>query len=799
MSFYLRYLRFFILLVFFCATAQDNPAADIAEDYANYFHLKKEGVYLHLNKTSFLPKESLWFAAYVYYSDLQEPCRATSTLSVAIYNDHGKLLKEKLVFLDEGTGSGYFDLDKKKFPPGTYYLRALTPYLKNFKEDHSFVQKIKVVGATEKLPAIERKYDLQLLPESGHLLENTENTVAVKLIDNSGKGVRFSKGELLNSDGEAIKLFASNRFGMGKFQLKPEAGKDYRIRIITPEGEELEQQVPTPEPVGITLSAGTTNFGQYFFSIKTNEASLAQIKDKKFVLAIHQEGKMRAFNFSFKDSTEVRMKLPSNTVYTGTNIATVFDEEHRPLAERLIFNRNGILRRRVNATFKKQEFDSLVLQLNSRDELLEHSLSVSVLPSGTEAYEPQHDIFSTFYLKPYVKGNLENGGYYFSTGGNLSQKNQDLDLLLITQGWSQYSWEEIFDAPPKEIIPHQLGLTVKGKVYGKIKDDHRLVINSRKANLIEEIAVSENGDFELPHAFIADSTAISFTLVRKKNNKTEIPSVSFEVLPKFKADSTFSIPDIRLGEHQTFIRIPEGFTRDAEVLDTVFLEEKYKTKEGEMIYLKENSRSTKTEISEREEQAFYYITDYLKFHGFRVERHDASIMIFSKRANIQLLMKPEQLVPIVTIDGVRLPKIGKYPDFRRLADMTTKEVKSIKINKSGAGLGFGGAGGWIEIETRKEARKYDSSTPSVNDYIANNGYDLDKKFYTPKYSSYNNSYFEKLGTYGWFPHLRLQKGQKTIKILNTLQPDVRLFIEGITQGGYLISEEVLVNTKEPIK
>lgn len=795
---FLKYLKILLLLTCLSGYGQNNLAADIAENYGEHFNSKKERIYLHLNKTSFLPKEILWFSAYAYYAYIQEPCRTTSTLSVAIYNDQGKLLEDKLIFLDQGTGGGYFELNPKTFPPGNYFVRALTPYLKNFKEDHSYLQKITILGAERKKAVEEQKFDLQLLPESGHLLEDTENTVAVKLIDNSGKGVAFSKGTVFNGKGEPVRLFRLNQFGMGKFDLTPTPGENYKIEVPTSDGQIMKQNIPDPEPVGINLTAGTTEFGQYLFTVRTNDKTLPELQNKDFVLAIHQEGKMKAFNFSFKDSSQVHIKLAANILYTGTNIVTVFNEDQKPIVERLIFNRNGILRQRVNAVIKKKVFDSLQIEIKSQQDLSSHNLSLSVLPGETRAYNPEHNIFSAVYLKPYIKGSLEDGGYYFSPKGNRTTKDRDLDLLLLTQGWNQYSWKDIFRTSSKEHFPHQMGFTIKGKINDPIKNDHHLIIGSPSTNLWEEVEVSEEGDFELDHALVIDSSSISFTLVRENNQKPQTPSVSYNILPRFKADSVYAVPTIagQIRSGGELSNVPEEFIRDAQVLDTIFLEEKYQPKEGEMIYLKKESTTTKTIISEREEQAFYHIVDYIAFQGFKVKRDQGGVMIFSQRADILLVNKPWELVPVVTIDGIRLPKIGKFPDFSRLVNMTTKEVKSIKINKSGAGLGFGGAGGWIEIETRKNPRRYDYPSGFSPAHITNNGYHLNKKYYTPKYSSYSSPYFERFGTLGWFSNLQLEEGKKNIKILNTLQPEVRLFIEGMTQEGYLISEEILLNTQQ---
>ena len=96
--------------------------------------------------------------------------------------------------------------------------------MKNFKEDDSYVQKIKIITPkireTQNKKISEKEYDFQFLPEGGHIVANTKNSIGIKAIDDKGKG-SVSFGVILNSNKEQVARFESNFLGLGKFTFTP--------------------------------------------------------------------------------------------------------------------------------------------------------------------------------------------------------------------------------------------------------------------------------------------------------------------------------------------------------------------------------------------------------------------------------------------------------------------------------------------------------------------------------------------------------------------------------------------------
>ncbi|HET8837716.1 MAG TPA: hypothetical protein VFM82_01830, partial [Flavobacteriaceae bacterium] len=105
-----------------------------------------------------------------------------------------------------------------------------------------------------------------------------------------------------------------------------------------------------------------------------------------------------------------------------------------------------------------------------------------------------------------------------------------------------------------------------------------------------------------------------------------------------------------------------------------------------------------------------------------------------------------------------------------------------------------GAGGVIKLQLKSGSGKgYNRETMMINYGL--NGFAPYKEFYTPQYTSYISNYFTEYGVIDWFPNFSLNdSGQGQIKIFNTVQPAVNLYIEGMTLDGALISEILTVET-----
>lgn len=778
-----------ILILFFITAFAQSPSniKDLEESYTEYFSLNREIVYLHLNKNAVVPNEDLWLSAYIYDVNQNIPNKDVANLDLNIYNTQGKLVNSKTMLVSGGKGSISLNLDPNTYNPGKYYIEASTNYMNNFEEDLFYVQSFTIIGEETNTLSSQVTYDLQILPEGGHLVSNVINTVGVKLIDKDGLGASFKNAKLVNSKNEEIGSFKSNKFGVAKFNLIPTISESYSVILETEAGDKVKENLPKSSERGISLGSIDRN-NDFIFSLNTNEETRSSLDNQKFIFAIHKDGSIKNFEFIFpEDKLEATLTISKDSLFSGVNTITIFNSQFQPVLERLIFNEKNIKRSRITASKSTSRGDSLTIGLKSDFVIENNSLSISILPGQTKAYDPSHNIISAFYLKPYLKGTIENATYYFEDGDS-RRKAYDLDLLLLTQGWSKYTWENIFTNPIQELYKPHVGFAIDGNIGSRInKNQNSLFIKSEETGLFEIVEIKSDNSFRLDNVYIEDSTQISIGILNDKNSKVTKPSISFIISPQKKlinSRKNFNHLDKKL----TYNLIDtESFVNVDNTLDTINLQGVRKDTER----YRNDTRSYQEEVKISDEIAsrYLYVTDYIATKGFRVRRIPTGVEIINPLPFS--IRDGASQKPLIVFNGA--PIFDNAEEL--LIDLQTSQVESIVINKRGVGYGMQGGNGVIKITTKKGAGTR-GNMDTINTIIAKNGFSTDKEFYAPRYSSYTSNAFNNYGAIGWFSNVNLdENGKASFKVLNTLQPNLRIFIEGMNSSGHLISEELLIQTR----
>ncbi|MGB5663341.1 hypothetical protein [Eudoraea sp.] len=786
--------------------AQNNTS--IEDSYESYFELPRESIFLHLNKSTYVVGEELWFSAYTYDRKNGLPFTQTTNLHVVLYNEQGKPLEDQLFMAVNGFARGNISIDST-YASGDYFIKASTNWMKNFSEDDSFIQKIQVInGSVEVRDLADTTYDLQLLPEGGHMVEEVESVIGVKLIDGDGRGVVFEKGSLVNDSGISVMDFDGNSLGMASFPFRPQ--KDtYNVSIRFGDNKVVTAPLPHASEKGIVLRV-VNNYSaeDIFFAVATNKKTLEDLEKKKYQLLVHKDGDIRATRSVVFDNSqqETILSINKDQLFPGVNTVTLFDERDRPIAERLFFNNYGIRDIQAEVRLAKKVKDSLTIDLKilSEGENNGH-LSISVLPSETRSYNQKVNIFSEFLLKPYVRGYVENPAYYFRGFG--PRKSYDLDLLLLVQGWSRYEWKNIFNRAPVINFPYENGLTLKGSIMGAdLRKFPSFYMEDSKYHDSRTVEL-ESPDFEIPNLLVEKNEEVQIKLIRE-NGKPSSRRLYAKIVP----DSNPSL----LGPSE--LTTPNNYASELPELDyklenkTIFLDE------VEVVEQKQKFSNIigKDEIVVDQQVVNMYprVTDFLRVKGYNIKASLGAVKISSRRS---LGGAP----PVIYLDGTRLvaetsasssspPSQAqgngfggsvKTPDapvddpfqesgsFSFLYELYTAEIERIEVNpRPDVTEGVNGAGGVIKIWTRRTPLVPTDATAMNKSFIdTTHGFDVPKKFYTPKYI-YSNSLFEYTGTIHWEPQLELDaNGKGTFNIADTGMENISFFIEGMTEDGSLIS------------
>lgn len=762
----------FLICLLSVKSAAQNPVS-IAEEfsgkYREYFSLNSETLYLHLNQNLLLPEENIWFAVYSFYNEYGEPSRTTNNVHVAVYDEQGNFKGSKIIFAGEGTGSGYFELDPENYPPGKYFIRAKTRHMDNFDEDLSYIQEFHILEP-DKDSEEAKEPDLMLMPEAGSFIAGIENTVGLSLIDSDGNSYFFT-GKVINQEGKDIQLFRSSLAGMAKVNVTPEAGKTLTIEVITPEGYSKTAELPVAQEEGLALSFERTPFGEFVFKIKTNEQTFQKYKKQPLLFAVHQEGnKLKTKEFFLQDGLQTELKFSRRVMFPGTNIISVFNAEKDLLLERLVFNSDEVIQRNIKAKLTDVANDSVEIQLSASNFPLNSRLSLSVMPAETKAYRPDHNLISAFLMRIYTREGKLDAAPFFKEVSRRFPAYSDLDLFLLMQGKSGYSWNKIFSQSREEKYKAEAGFTIEGRVKDKVKTKkYKLAIMAPEQNLYEFAPLQKDGSFELSNLFLIENTPVSFSLVNQSNEKTFRPALDYKILPK-KIDS--DLPAATFSDQSGSKTIIAPLSEPAVELDTVPL-----------AHQKKPEASRTLDRQDEELKNFRLLTDYLRNKGFLIHRNQGNVLIFSKKSTLEQVHGP---APIVTVDGVRVPS----SNLSSIVNLSTDQITSIEIKKSGAGLGIDGGGGLIAIEMRKNTNA--ASLASGTQERTTTGFAPDKPFASQRKYDYSGEAFSAYAPLGWFPDLKLENGKARIKIPVHGQPGVRLFVEGMTAQGEFISEEILL-------
>ena len=238
-------------------------------------------------------------------------------------------------------------------------------------------------------------------------------------------------------DDREITAIRSLHDGMGMFAITPRWGKDYKV--ILSDGRTYP--LPAIERTGMGLRVLRNNESGITIVVSASDTIarpftiLAKIRGMlcctaKGVVKGQQIVRMPKERFPMQGIAEI-------TLTVGDNLF--------PVAERLVYV-NPIQRLNITVSTDRQQYNRRdegkeCLKVTDSSGLpLKAELAVSIFDKAY-LYLPGHEnILSHCYLSEEIRGNIFNPSYYFD------ERNEDrlqaLDLLLMTQGWRSYVWNE---------------------------------------------------------------------------------------------------------------------------------------------------------------------------------------------------------------------------------------------------------------------------------------------------------------------------------------------------------------------
>lgn len=786
------FILFGFLLASFGVNAPVPPAyAELLMKFNEEF--PQEKVYLHTDKPYYLAGENIWFQSYVTAGSFHQLSPLSKTVYVELINADHEFISRLLVRVENGLGSGQMPLPRY-LATGSYQLRAYTNWMRNFTHELFFTKELKIWNVQEPeaaVHALSNDIDLQLFPEGGNLIAGMKTNVAFKAVGADGLH-RHVSGKVIGTGGEIVAEFNSSHMGMGQFSFVPKLNETYRIRL-----SEIDKTFTLP-PVSETGFALTLvpKFDAPEVTIKLQ--SNAQTADREAItVVVHNRGTPAYIARANLSNNLYFVKIPKSKLQHGLAHVTVFDAAGKPRANRLFFTEHSQpISIEVKIVRPQPETRTpTVVEIYTRD-ANNRPVPAFVSLAATNAQEVLSDntemnIENYLLLQSDVRGNIENPGFYFDRAN--PDRLEKLDLLLLTQGWIRFDWEQLI---ANQWPPIHHGIEQGISLQGTLKDDlTKKGVEGGKVTYVpvegsSEIAVvptGNDGRFIFDALTFYDSAAIAL----QGRNKKDKPFVLIELDPIYPAVATTFKPQLMFNsknEYERFI-IQKGLERNKidaayNFGDDVIVLEGVEVKERKIDETKANrvyEGATKTIRASTVPGAVNL------FHPMELLRGVAGVQLRPNPPGYDVIIRgvgtfSGGTTPLILLDNVPI-------SITALNQIPVETIESVDLFTGAQAAVFGsqGGNGVVAFFSKKgftsPAQKKGVFTTRIG------GYQVPKEFYVPRYDVAKPEHVkpDRRTTVFWSPALATDpNGYARLEYYNGDEAiPVRLQAEGITREGQM--------------
>ena len=778
------------IIIFSCLhlTAQDldSTITTYADKYA------QERTYLHYDKSTYAPGETIWFKAYMMKSIY--PADDSKTFYVDWTDDKGNLLFHGVTPVVDATTNGQFDIPAN-YTGSFIHVRAYTKWMLNFDTAFLYNKDIRILL---KNPASQAKNTivptLEFFPEGGDAIAGLNNKIAFKANDQWGRPVKI-KGIVQNNTGTTIDSLRVMHDGMGYFFITPKSGETFTAKWKDEKGADHITSLPAIKPGGVALML-TLNGTRRTFNITATKDIIAKSPAINLIGTMNQ---LQVFKVS-KDITTGTAKgiIPTGDLPSGILTITVFDNEWKPLTERITFVNNEEYIFHPEMTVEHWGLNKRArneIQITIPDSL-SANLSVAVTDIDIDA-DSSNTIISHLLLTSDIKGQVYNPSYYFlNTSDSISQH---LDLVMLTHGWRRFVWDDVVKGKfPKINFPKDTSfMTLSGSVYGatpsQLREAATIILIFKQKN--EEgkfllLPVEPNGHFSDPTVLLFDTAHVYYRLSKGLANASaqfmegRLPAPTYRlpatgIFYNQRGDTSGSYRHFKLTDDLNQLlqqyegKLLENVVVKAKIKNPVdVLDEKYTSGlfaggDGYQFDLLNDP------FAASQQNIFYYLQG--KVAGLQVTVNGANASLSWRGGSPQLFVDEVQadvgLVSGIAVNDIAYIKVFRPPFF-------------------GGGNSGNGA---IAIYTRRG----NDIKPTPGKGLANsniNGYTSIRQFYSPNYSSFSQGNDKKdlRTTLYWNPQVVInpQKNKATLSFYNNdISRAFRVVIEGMTKDGRLAHVE----------
>jgi alpha-2-macroglobulin-like protein len=305
---------------------------------------------------------------------------------------------------------------------------------------------------TKTIPILLQTVDLTLYPEGGELIADLPATVYLEARTPAQKPADL-KGEVRDSQGQVVATFETAHEGRGRFSFLPARRERYTLHVTEPSGiattyplpevrvaggvlSALEERTAATAPLQMTVAA--TRAGNHTVTVSKREVELGRINAR---LVAH---------------APMRLHVPLDDRAFGVLTATLWDEDGRPLAERLVFREppRGLTVTVAVTPERPTPGQPVILRVRTADAdgkpraaLVSLTVTDDSVLELIETREHAPRLPAMALLETEVR-ELFDAHVYLADSS--AEAVQALDLLLGTQGWRRFAFVR-----PEELLTQE--------------------------------------------------------------------------------------------------------------------------------------------------------------------------------------------------------------------------------------------------------------------------------------------------------------------------------------------------------
>jgi hypothetical protein len=783
-----------------------SPIAVVAQQpidtlYSKYVSaVPPEKIHLHIDRNSYAAGETIFFKAYLQTAG--SPSYISSNLYVDFYNDSGKLIQHTMWPIMAASARGNFDIPLK-YAGERLHLKAYTQWMKNAGEAFFYQHQLNILPLvpTPKTIPTKANVSLQFFPEGGNWVYGLPANLAFKAILPNGLPTMVS-GKIENQKGDSITDFSSWHDGMGTLFFTPEKGTTYQAVWASQDGTAYKTSLPMPLDKGATIIINHFDTALNYTIYKSDDA--ASVFDTIHVLATINQQIVYKANLKMVNQSVVSKQWNITDLPTGILQLTFFDAQWQPFAERIVmlnnenYSFNALVQMDTIST-KPRGYNSIEVEVP-----VSYAANMSIAVTDANADEPaKKNIYTSMLLQGDLRGYIHNAANYFND--TTAQAKDRMDLVMLTNGWRKYNWQEIVAAQQPTIVfpAEQSYITLSGKIeelskkqIQKINNLFLFAVGKDSSKNMFLVPLEKSGNFSLNGLIFFDTVLVYLRYNNKINNNYFEYSLNSNIV--LQPDSLFAVPlqQFRLGDTTA--------TTLARYLAEQQLKQEQNGKWNDLGTVKVKTTVKKTRIEELEEKYTSALFRSFDAYTFDVEKDanaiGANSVLFFIRGRVGGIRVGNDASgsPLITWRGaetsIYLNEV--LTDAATLEGVSMNDVAYIKaFPPPFFGGQFGGIGGAIVVYTKRGS---DSESPDRSPGMKRKtivGFSTIKQFYSPDYATTNSTEKDVRTTLYWNPAVLTNSENRKLKLHfynNDITRRFRIVLEGMNEDGKLIRVEKVV-------